>query len=214
MRTITLICSVHTAKEKWHVEYLVKILQKLQPDVIFQEVPPLDDRRLEAQAVSEYCKINASCKPVFVDEYKAPVDALNIMRLLDAGFEDVADRSTTYQQLETERRERTCQDGFVYLNSDLFVNTSVRMEQIEDEMMEGPATEALQWFRQVTHKREIEMMRNIYSHSRKTAFGSGVFLVGAAHRTGIAKLIENFSRREPDLIAWNFYDGQIPQQQR
>jgi hypothetical protein len=212
MHTITPIFSVHKANGKCNVEQLVKILQEIKPDVVFQEVPPLDDRSLEAQALKEYCKIKSSCQPVYVDEYKAPVDALDTMRLLDAGFEDVADRSTEYQQLETERRARTYQDGFVYLNSDAFVKTTVRMEQIEDEMMEGRAADALRWFRQVIqHRREIEMMRNVYSHCRKTAFDTGVFLVGAAHRTGIAKQIENFSGREPDLIAWNFYDSQIPQ---
>jgi hypothetical protein len=85
------------------------------------------------------------------------------------------------------------------------------MEQIEDESMAGHAADALLWWRQVTRKREVEMIRNIYSHCRKTAFSNGVFLVGAAHRTGIAKHIENFSGREPNLIAWNFYEGQIPQ---
>jgi hypothetical protein len=211
MHTITLICSGHNANEKWHVDQLVRIFQGLKPDVVFQEVRPSHDRSLEAQALKEYCKFKPSCKPVYVDEYEVPVEALDNWRLLNAGFEDVADRSTEYLQLETERGARVGQDGFVYLNSDAFVKTTLRMEQIEDETMEGRAADALRWWRQATKKREIEMMRNIYSHCRKTAFGNGVFLVGAAHRTGIAKHIENFSGREPELIDWNFYNGRLPQ---
>jgi hypothetical protein len=203
MHTITLIFSVHKANGKCNVEQLVKILKKIEPEVVFQEVRPSHDWSLEAQAVAEYCKYKL-CQQVHVDEYEVPVDFAKIEHRLTGGFDDVADRSTEYQQLDTAKNVHACQDGFVYLNSDAFVNTTLRMEQLEDEMMEGQAADALRWFRQVMHKREIEMMRNIYSHCRKTAFDTGVFLVGAAHRTGIAKQIENFSGREPDLIVWNF----------
>jgi hypothetical protein len=95
------------------------------------------------------------------------------------------------------------------MNSVDFAKTRGRMSEIEDEIMRGKAGEALRWFRQFSHRREIEMMRNIYAHCRENAFDTGVFLVGAGHKTGIAKQIESFNGREPDLISWNLYDGQI-----
>lgn len=30
------------------------------------------------------------------------------------------------------------------------------------------------------------------------------------HKTGIAKQIEDFNAREPELIVWNLCDGQVP----
>ena len=86
------------------------------------------------------------------------------------------------------------------------------MSEIEDEIIEGKVGDALRWWRQLMHRREIEMMRKIYAHCRENAFDTGVFLVGAGHKTGMAKQIENFNSREPDLIVWNLYDGQVPQE--
>jgi hypothetical protein len=209
MHTITLVCSVHKANGKCDVEHLVKILRALQPDVVFQEVQPSHDRSLEAEAVTAYRKFK-SCKSVHVDDYKAPANAAEIKRFLDSGFEYVAEISEEYQSLEYENHMRTCQEGFSYLNSVDFAKTTARRSQIEDEIMGGRAADALRWFRQVMDRREIEMMRSIYAHCKEHAFDTGVFLVGAGHKTGIAKQIEKFNGREPDLIAWHLYDGQVP----
>lgn len=207
MHTITLVCSIHNPNGKCNVEQLAGILQAIGPDVVFQEVGPLDDWSLEAQAVRTYREFKLSCQSVHVDENKALSDAAENRRFLDFGFDYVAENSDEYRQLEIENRLRTYHDGFGYLNSIECAKARARMSEIEDELMEGRAGEALQWWRQLMHRREIEMTRNIYAHCRKTAFDTGVFLVGASHKTGIAKQIENFNGREPDLIVWNFYDG-------
>ncbi len=211
MHTITLVCSVHNANGKCNVEQLVKVLQALGPDVVFQEIRPSDDWSLEAQAATEYRK-SKLCQLVHVDEHLVPADTAENKRLLDAGFEYVAEISEEYQLLEQEYNVQTCQHGFSYLNSVDFGKTRVRMSEIEDEIMGGKAGDALRWWRQVMHSREIEMIRNIYAHCRKNAFDTGVFLVGAGHKTGIAKQIENFTGRESDLIVWNLYDGQVSQE--
>jgi hypothetical protein len=209
MHKITLVFSVHKSNGNCNVEELAKILRRIEPDVVFQEVGPSHSLSLEAQAVAEYCKYKL-CQSVHVDDYEAPVNGEGTMQLLNDGRRDVADRSTEYQKLEIENLERTCRDGFGYMNSFDIAKAMVQMEQIEDELMAGRAAEALQWFRQVMRNRELEMMRNIYSYCQKNPFDIGIFLVGAAHRTGIAMQIEKFCGRVPDLIAWDFYGGQIP----
>ena len=208
MHTITLVCSVHKSNGNCDVGQLVKILRKLEPDVIFQEVRSSDGQSLEALAAREYCEFKL-CRLVHVDEHKLPVDAAEIKFLLDVGLEYVAECCEEYRELESENLTRTDQDGFNYLNSVDFAKTSARMERIEDELMEGKAADALRRWRQFMLERDIEMVRNIYSHCKTNAFDTGVFLVGAGHRMGIAKQIQNFSAKEPDLIAWNFYDGRI-----
>lgn len=212
MHKLTIVCSVHNANGKCNVEQLVKILQAIGPDVIFQEILPSHDWSLEAQAAAEYRKFKL-CQQVYVDEYKTPADAAGIKRHLDSGFEYVAEISEEYRPLEKEIELRTRQYGFDYLNSADFEKANAQMSEIEDEIMGGKAGDALRWFRQFMHRREIEMMRNIYAYSRENAFDSGVLLVGAAHKTGIAKKIESFDGKEPGLITWNFYDGQIAQGQ-
>jgi hypothetical protein len=209
MHTITLVCSIHNANGKCNVEQMAIILRALGPDIIFQEVRPSDEWSLEAQAVTEYRKFKL-CQPVHVDGFKAPADAAEIKKLIDSGFEYVAEMSEEYRRLENENHGRTCQDGFSYLNSVDFEKSRARMSEIEDEIIEGKAGDALRWWRQVMHSREVEMMRNIYAYCRENAFDTGVFLVGAGHKTGIAKQIENFNRREPNLIVWHLHDGHSP----
>jgi hypothetical protein len=122
----------------------------------------------------------------------------------------VAEESEEYRLLKIESDERTFQDDFSYLNSVDFAKANERMSEIEDEIMGGKAGDALRWWRQVTRRRETEMMRNIYAYCRENAFNTGVFLLGAGHKTGICKEIENFSGRELGLIVWYFYNGQVP----
>jgi hypothetical protein len=53
------------------------------------------------------------------------------------------------------------------------------------------------------------MIGNIYEYCRENVFDTGVFLIGAAHKTGIE--IERCARSDADLIRWNFCYGDIPQ---
>ena len=41
------------------------------------------------------------------------------------------------------------------------------MSEIEDELIEEKAGDSVRWWRQVMHRREIEMIRNIYAHCRE-----------------------------------------------
>lgn len=208
MHKMTLVCSVHNAIGTCNVEQLVKILREIEPEVVFQEVRSSQEKSLEALAVAEYCKFKL-CNQVHVDDLNLPSDAFETKHHLDSGFDYVAECSEEYQLLKYENITRTSQYGFSYLNSVDSVQAIARMEEVEDEIMGGKAADALRWWRQFMYDREVEMMRTIYSHCRKHAFDTGVFLVGAGHRTGIAKQIDSFSEREPDLIAWNFYEGRF-----
>jgi len=165
---------------------------------------------LAAQAVAEYRKFKL-CQLVHVDQHKAPTNAVEIKRLLDCGFEYAREISEEYRLLDDENNVRTSQDGFSYLNSGDFEKRRAQMSEIEGEIIGGKSGETLQGWRQHMQRREIEMMRNIYAYCKDdaNAFDTGVFLIGAGHRTSIAKQIENFAGREADLIVWNLYDGQI-----
>jgi hypothetical protein len=71
--------------------------------------------------------------------------------------------------------------------------------------------QVLEKWRHRIHRREVEMVRNIYYYCRKNVFDIGVFLVGAAHKTDIIKQIEKYAPTKSELINWNLaYDGRIP----
>jgi hypothetical protein len=81
------------------------------------------------------------------------------------------------------------------------------MSEIEEETINSAGNEdlvhGLATWREVMHGREKAMVENIYRYCQENEFDKGVFLVGAAHRSGILKAIEAFSRADADLIEWN-----------
>lgn len=49
------------------------------------------------------------------------------------------------------------------------------------------------------------MVGNIYEYCTENVFETGIFLVGAAHKTGVVKAIEKHAGAEADLVDWKFY---------
>jgi len=101
------------------------------------------------------------------------------------------------------------------LNSPMCATMNARMSEIEDETVNRTRDQrlvrALKKWRHLTQGRERDMVGNIYEYCRENVFDNGVFLVGAAHRTGIVKEIEKYAGAAADLINWNLtFDGQIP----
>ena len=106
------------------------------------------------------------------------------------------------------------QYGFKYLNSVACATIMERISDIEEETIIGTGHQGLirglERWRHFIQRRDFEMIDNIYEYSRENVFDTGVFLVGAAHKTGIVKEIEKYAGTEADQINWNFaYDGQI-----
>src|ERR1051325_3551139 len=208
MHKITLVCSAHRENGLCNAEELLKLLLALEPEVVFQEIRSSDNWSLEAQAIARYREFK-SCQPVHVDRYDIPANLLaefkeDVDRVLDC----VSQRSDEYGLLERENSISANHDGFMYLNSPAFANKRARMSEIEDETIIGTHDEglirALQWWRHVMQNRELQMVGNIYEYCRRNVFDIGVFLVGAAHKTGIEKVTEKYASAEADLIRWTF----------
>jgi hypothetical protein len=81
------------------------------------------------------------------------------------------------------------------------------MSAIEEETISSAGNpelvRALAAWRQVMRGRETAMVDNIYRFCRENIFDTGVFLVGAAHRNGIVRAIEELSHADADFIEWN-----------
>src|SRR5277367_647910 len=80
-----------------------------------------------------------------------------------------------------------------------------RVGQPEDIANAVLLVRALATWRQVMQGRENLIVDNIYRYCRENIFDTGVFLVGAAHRSGIANAIEELSHADAELIEWKLY---------
>ena len=224
MHKITLVCSVHRENGLCNAGELLKILRAIEPDVVFEEMLPSDfdsyyrlgtKSNLESQAITRYREFK-SFQQVPVDRYDMPE---NLLAELKRGFDCVCDRveqtSQAYRELNEEQNNRAAQFGFTYLNSVAFATTMARTSEIEEKTIietgDQGLIRGLERWRHAIQKRELEMIGNIYQYCRENVFDTGVFLVGAAHRTGIVKEMERHASTEADLINWNIAcGGQIP----
>jgi hypothetical protein len=220
MHEITLVCSAHRENGLCNAEELLEILRAIEPEVIFEELRPSEfdlyyrQGGVEAHAITRYREYKLF-QHVPVDRYETPKDPLGERREFDLVFDRVIQTSQEYRELsQNNDNDRVQQYGFKHLNSVAYATMSARMSEIEDETINTAGDQrlirGLERWRHLIHEREREMVSNIYEYCRKNVFDTGVFLVGAAHKTGIVKQIEKYAGVEAELIGWKFYDGLSP----
>jgi hypothetical protein len=210
MRKITLVCSSHRENGLCTARELLRLLRAIDPEVIFGEVPQSDidfynPRSLEGQAVTRFLTFK-SFQRIPVDRYEVPP---NFRALTDSVLDVVEQTSNEYRLLQEQQDNATQLNGLTYLNSAAFANIMARMSAIEDQTINSAGNpelvSALATWRQVMQGREKAMLDNIYRYCRENVFDIGVFLVGAAHRSGIVKAIEELLPADAELIEWNLY---------
>jgi hypothetical protein len=214
MHKITLVASAHRESGLCNAEELLKILRAIEPDTIFEESRPseLDSYRpLEVQAITKY-RDSKVFQRVPVDRYAIPA---NFVAETQRVFDCVKQTSQEYLVLDEEHSNTVYRYGFEYLNSSACATVMARLSEIEEKTIIGTRDaeliRGLERWRDAIQRREREMIGNIYEYCRENVFDTGVFLVGAAHKTAIVKEIETHVSTKAVLVNWNFaYDGRIP----
>jgi hypothetical protein len=217
MHKITVVWSAHRPNGRCNAEELLKIIRAIEPRVVFEEVRDQSEFDafykqgfVEAHAITKYREYQ-SFQHVPVDRYDTPQDLPGEKLELDLVFDRVQKASEEYRALLQTRHENTYQHGFEYLKSAAFAKLSARLAVIEDKIVNKTADQrwigGLEKWRSTTQSRDVAMVGNIYDYCRTNEFDTGVFIVGAAHKAGILKEIEQFAGAEADLkaglISWN-----------
>lgn len=212
MKSITLVCTVHKENGAASASNLYKILEKIQPEVIFLEVTPDDFDNyyaapgLEPKAVIQY-KRNRHVALVPVD---LSIADKNIHMKFQRLFGVIDSNSTTYyQQKDCDIQKCVYKYGFSYLNSDQHSKDHADLNEQDLETIrkidDPEITKLYEYWNTMILCREDEMMNRVYKYSRDNTFQKAVFLVGAAHRGSIIKKSKEFSNHDPESIEWNYY---------
>lgn len=219
MQNISLICTHHSEIGKCNSDELYKIIDSINPDIIFEELPnSLFDKVYNEnilgleELLEEVLEIKCMKKYLLTHNIKnIPVDIevnSNFSNEINFVF-DFFGRYDIFNEIEIEQRKMVSQGGFAYLNSKSYSKLYDKQIIIEKEILnfEGIYKNKLNLiynsFYKDIDKRENEMLYNIYTYSKENQYNQAVFLIGAAHRSSIIRKIAEYQTKEK--LKWSFY---------
>jgi hypothetical protein len=198
---VSIIGTHHEERGAVTVSALLAILERIQPDVIFAEIPRThfgawrdgSHGTVESIAVARYADIH-SIDVVPVD---SPTPDDSFFQRWEEATRAIERTSPEFRRLVDLNADRMGSGGFAYLNSDECIEAWTQIYREELDTIEYIGSSRLRDIyvevRGVNERRDLEMLRNIRTYCASAVQARGTFLVGAAHRKS---LIEKL--RAPD----------------
>lgn len=216
MFNVVLISTEHRGSGKCNSEELFKIIEAINPDVIFEE--ETNDEKFEKYYNDEnsFNSLEVKCIKKYLQNHNVnhiPVDIKTNFnyREWDYMFETFK-KYNVYKQTIKEHCELRDKDGFSYLNSEKCMELFDKMKTTERQLIEfsGINRDELLRIYNSFHKehdnREDAMLLNIYNYSKQNQYNQAVFLLGYAHRKSIIEKIRKYEPTENFKLNWTFYD--------
>jgi hypothetical protein len=213
MNRVSLVCTVHDEAGHANVAELCAILESIQPEVIFLEVPPEafnnyceNSQKLEAKAVRQY-RVAHQVEPVPVD---LPTPEREFFESHEQLHSTSRETSSQYRQLLRLETDRVKAYGYAFLNSEYYCELR---SEIDQEMFstigkigDSRLTEIQESWNRTNDLREKEMIANILRYCRGNTFDRAVFFIGAAHRQAIIEKAREQTAAVSTNIQWDFDD--------
>ncbi|MEO7174976.1 MAG: hypothetical protein ABIV51_03990 [Saprospiraceae bacterium] len=210
MCKITLISTVHKETGKCNSDELHKIIETINPEVIFLEAREEDyteydrtnfsqfgvfKKSLELRTIQTYSQNHTfEYVPVLDVELSDEFDTLIRIVSEDEGYKSLFDN---YNQLEME-------GGFEFLNSKESILLQEEMRELGNRIISDEIFN--QKVNASTDEYENSMIRNIYTFSKEKSFSTAIFMCGAAHRKSIVERIAEYEITSKITLNWTFYN--------
>lgn len=216
MFNITLVCTHHSEFGKCNSDELYKIIELVQPKVIFEELnQDLFDRFYkkndipyeppEVKSVKKYIKDhNISHIPVDINVSDAlSANEINFMF-------SVFRKHTLYSLLHEDQRRLAFDDGYDFLNSKKNEELTEKLKSFEKSLIEfqvnrNQLSRIHELFYEEQHNREYEIIKNIYNYSEKAPYTQALLLIGSGHRKTIFEKIKKYDLENHIKLNWSLY---------
>jgi hypothetical protein len=216
MPEITLLSTRHVELWKCSSDGLCAILERIQPEVIFEELPPsyfnafhvdMTRSNLESVAINKYLESHIATQVLVDSEEMPPQDFFDNYNRLLQRIEGLANiYGVKYCELADKNKEETAVLGFPYLNSQLCIQIQNALNGVIDEWLSESNDQELSNIRkswlEVHDKREDHMLQKIYEYSENHNYERAVFLCGAAHRGALIEKIERMQVSAKVKLEW------------
>lgn len=212
MSTLIVLGTSHSEGGACKSEGLYKIIQEINPDVVFCESSPkklplyikrTDVITPEIEVIKKLIK-EKSIKVVPIDVDEDPFD-----KRLEAMFSLFKRRMKVYSNANNMRLNETYLKGFSFLNSvdsDKIFRDQNDMEnyfinEVKNQELSDFYNKWLKW----NDLRENQWINLIDKYFEINKFKKAVFLVGAGHRYRLMEKIENMQDKNRILVDWDFF---------
>jgi hypothetical protein len=213
MHNITLICTAHKIIGNCTPEELYKIIQKSNPEVIFEEIDfsRINDyyrnqyvHTIETLVIVKYLQ-NHNCKHIPVETYDVPNSYIKNEDDLIAIFSNANNK---YKELNTKVFNEAKEKGFFFLNSNECSDIFEEIEKIKENCINNLNNETIHniyksWLT-IENNRENEMLKNIYDYSLKNNYYSAIFITGARHRKSFINKIIEYELNNNIKLNWEY----------
>lgn len=220
MHNITLIGTIHKERGFCTSNELYKIFEAINPDVIFEEIPPSyfdkyyvtkTRRNLESDTVVKYLGSH-NIQHIPVDSDDVPPDSFfEDLEYLYKRIESITDINGSKYRYYTDENSLSIKiNGFQYINSNDCIAIQNEIEdsiknsliKINDEKLSQIHQE---WIK-VNENRENKMLQNIYNYSKQHTFNKAIFMIGFAHRKSIIQKIAKYENTSEIKLNWSFFN--------
>jgi hypothetical protein len=217
MFNITLLCTHHSVIGKCNADELFKIIESIEPNVIFEELPPEHFDLIYNQNIPfESPEVNAVRK--YIENYSAkhfPVDIEVDAILSDDEIDHMFNTFKLYpfyNQMEQEQKILMYQQGYNFLNSlrceDLF-QTKKNLEQnlIDAQPYRNQLNKTYKLFYKQMDVREHQIVKNIYAYSEQVSYNQAILLLGSGHRKTIFEKVKDFNTNSRLKLNWALWES-------
>jgi hypothetical protein len=234
MYNLTLISTIHSENGKCNHNELYKILESLNPEVIFDELPShyfdmyFSDsfdlyyaNCILRNQQPQHVPLEVKCIKKYKQNYKVkilPVD-IDLTAKLSKHQDEILFMFSTlfknedYKELTNENDTSIAQKGFQYLNSDIFLDfldRKVVLEKniLESEIEKNRLLDIYKLFKSEQYdNRENAMLHNIYKYTKENQYNQAVFLIGAEHKKSITLKIKDYEKLTEIKLNWKMYSN-------
>lgn len=218
MHNITLLCTRHDNLGKCNSNELYQIIERINPEVIFEEMPPsffdkyyLEKSRsnLESDTINNYIK-HHKINHIPVDSDNLPSEEFfKDHKYMMGKIEGLADiNGFTYRDLVDTNKICSERHGFKYLNSldSMNINNDiyVAIERGLQKMNNDKFFQTFKLWKDIHDTRENQMLQNIYRYSQTNSYERAIFTIGAAHRNSIIQKVSECNKNEKTKLNWIF----------
>lgn len=207
---ITLISTVHKEVGKCNSEELCKIIETLNPEVIFLEAFENNYSSYHDSLFSQFGvyqeRLEIKALQIFSQNH-----AFQYVPVLDTGLSDefeakleIVSNNKEYRSLIDNYILSKTEFGFQFLNSEKQIICQEQMREMESHIINNyvinqKANESIDIY-------EHSMLRNIYLFCKNNSFEKAIFMCGAGHRKTIKQKIKEYERNENIKLDWEFYN--------